>query len=409
MSARPAVAVTGLGLVSPLGIGIEATWARLLAGVSTAATDSLLHGLPVDFCCAVPDFDPDSMLGRGLSWRLEPYAQMALVAARQAVTDAGLDPTTWDGSRVAVILGVGGTSTRHFDKQFQRFAAERHDRVSPLFIPRCLTNLAAGEISSDLRAFGPSLSVSTACASGATAIGLGRDLLLSGSCDIAVVGGAESGRARATSVGFSRMGALSTRVSAPAEASRPFDADRDGFVLGEGAGILVLERVADARARSVRAHGHVAGFGASADAYHFTTPDPEGRGTELATRTALADAGMTASDIGHINAHGTATPLGDMAEAAMLGRVFPHAPPVTATKSLMGHALGASAALEAAFALLTLRHQRVPATANLDRVDEAAGELDLVMEKPRDVVAEAALSTSFGFGGQNAALILTAA
>ncbi|MEU6370182.1 beta-ketoacyl-[acyl-carrier-protein] synthase family protein [Streptomyces sp. NPDC046931] len=409
MSARPAVAVTGLGLVSPLGIGIEATWSGLLAGVSRAATDGLLQGLPVDFCCAVPGFDADDLLGRRLAWRLEPYAQMALVAAREAVADAGLDPASWEGSRVAVVLGTGGTSTRHFDKQFKNFAAERHDRVSPLFIPRCLTNLTAGEISSDLRAFGPSLSVSTACASGATAIGLGRDLLLSGSCDIAVVGGAESARARVTSVGFSRMGALSTRVSAPAEASRPFDSDRDGFVLGEGAGIFVLERADDAQARSARVHGHIAGFGASADGHHFTTPDPEGRGTELATRSALADAGMTAADIGHINAHGTATVIGDAAEAAMLGRVFTHAPPVTATKSLMGHALGASAALEAAFTLLALTHQRVPVIANLDRVDDTAGELDLVMEKPRDVVAEAALSTSFGFGGQNAALVLTAA
>ncbi|OIJ89379.1 3-oxoacyl-ACP synthase [Streptomyces colonosanans] len=401
--------MTGLGLVSPLGIGIEATWAGLLAGVSTAATDSLLQGLPVDFCCAVPGFDGDALLGRRLTWRLEPYAQMALVAAREAVADAGLDPAHWDGSRVAVVLGVGGTSTHHWDKQSKHFAAAHHERVSPLFIPRCLTNLAAGEISSDVRAFGPSLSVSTACASGATAIGLGRDLLLSGSCDIAIVGGAESGRARIASIGFSRMGALSTRVSAPAKASRPFDANRDGFVLGEGAGILVLERADDARARSAHIHGHVAGFGASADAYHFTTPDPEGHGTELATRTALTDAGMVASDIGHINAHGTATPVGDVAEAAMLGRVFPHAPPVTATKSLTGHTLGASGALEAAFTLLTLERQQVPVTANMDSLDEAAAELDLVTEKPRDVVTDTALSTSFGFGGQNAALVLTSA
>ncbi|MGY0055250.1 beta-ketoacyl-[acyl-carrier-protein] synthase family protein [Streptomyces sp. LZ34] len=407
MSAKSSVAVTGLGLVSPLGIGVEANWAGLLAGVSTAATDSLLQDLPVDFCCAVPGFDGDALLGRALSWRLEPYAQMALVAAREAVADAGLDPTTWDGARVAVVLGVGGTSTHHWDKQSRHFAAGNISRVSPLFVSRCLTNMTAGDISTDLRAFGPSLSVSTACASGATAIGVGRDLLRAGSCDVAIVGGAESGRARITSIGFSRMGALSTRGSAPAEASRPFDADRDGFVLGEGAGILILERADDAQARSARIRGRVAGYGASADAHHFTTPDPEGRGAELATRTALADAGMTPSDIGHLNAHGTATPIGDAAEAGMLERVFPHTPPVTATKSLTGHALGASGALEAGFTLLALEHQLVPPTANLDQVDGAAANLDLVKEKPRDVSATGALSTSFGFGGQNAALVLT--
>ncbi|MCQ4203580.1 beta-ketoacyl-[acyl-carrier-protein] synthase family protein [Streptomyces coelicoflavus] len=409
MNASSAVAVTGLGLVSPLGIGVEANWAGLLAGASTAATDPLLQGLSVDFCCAVPGFDGDALLGRALSWRLEPYAKMALVAARQAVADAGLDPESWDGARVAVILGVGGTSTQHWDRESKRFAAENHSRVSPLFISRCLTGITAGEISTDLGAFGPSLSVSTACASGATAIGLGRDLLRAGSCDIAVVGGAESGRARIASIGFSRMGALSTRGAAPAEASRPFDAERDGFVLGEGAGMLVLERAEDARARSARVRGHVAGYGASADAHHYTTPDPEGRGTELATRTALADAGLTAADIGHINAHGTATPLGDVAEAGMLARVFPHAPPVTATKSLTGHTLGAAGALEAAFTLLTLANQQVPPTANLERVDDAAAGLDLVADKPRDVFTTSALSTSFGFGGQNAALVLTSA
>jgi 3-oxoacyl-[acyl-carrier-protein] synthase II len=403
------VVVTGLGMVSPLGIGVDANWTALRAGEPTAATDDLLAGLPVDFCCAVPRFDGAEHLGKRLSWRLEPYVQMAMVAAREAVADSGIDPTTWDGARVAVIIGVGGTSTGHWDKQFEHFAAGRVSRVSPLFLPRCLTNLAAGEIGTDLQALGPSLSVSTACASGTTAIGIGRDLLRAGSCDVAIVGGAESGRARVTSIAFSRMGALSTRCADPGTASRPFDVDRDGFVLGEGAGILVLERARDAKARGARVRGGVAGYGASADAHHFTAPHPQGRGAESAVRSALADADLSAADIGHVNAHGTATPLGDAVEAEMLKRVCPHAPPVTATKSLTGHVLGASGALEAGFTLLTLANNLVPAIANLDRPDDSAADLDLVVGEPRKISATAALSNSFGFGGQNAALILTVA
>ncbi|MEU3572026.1 beta-ketoacyl-[acyl-carrier-protein] synthase family protein [Kitasatospora sp. NPDC036755] len=402
-----AIAVTGLGLVSPLGIGLAENWAGLCAGTSRATPDDVLADLTVNFSYPVPGFAEAELVSRQLAWRLDPYAQMALVAAREAVADAGLDPQDWNGARVAVVLGTGGPSSAAWDRTMEHIAAGRNDRVSALFLPRTLPNLAAGEISTDLQALGPSLSVSTACASGTTAIGLGRDLLRSGACDLAVVGGAESGRNRACCIGFHRMGALSTRRDNPAAASRPFDAERDGFVLGEGAGILVLEREADAVARRARIRGRVAGFGSSADAHHFTAPHPEGRGAELAINAAVADAGLAPSDISHVNAHGTSTPVGDAVEAAVLHRLFPHRPPITATKSLTGHTLGASGALEAAFTLLSLEHQLVPPIANLDRADETAAELDLVVDRARPVTGAAAISPSFGFGGQNAAVVLT--
>ncbi|MGD3110520.1 beta-ketoacyl-[acyl-carrier-protein] synthase family protein [Streptomyces sp. YGL11-2] len=397
------VAVTGLGLVTPAGIGVRATWEGLLSGRSLAAADERLAGLPVNFSCRVPDFDPTALLGRRLSWRIDRFIQMGLVATREAVGDAGWDPTAWDGARVAVVLGNGNGGNDQAQKEYDLLNSGRHEAISPLCITRTVANMLAGEISTDLKALGPSLVTSTACASGGTAIGVARDLLVSGACDIAITGGSESVCNPMAAAGFGQMGALSARVHDPAGACRPFDADRDGFVLGEGAGILVLERLADARARSALIRALVAGYGASADGYHPTSPDPEGQGVVRAIRAALSDAALSTSDIDHVNAHGTSTQQNDLAEARALCSVFGTPPPVTANKGVLGHSVGGAGGIEAAVTVLSLQHQTIPPIANLDRLDPDI-DLDVVTQAPRSQHLGAALSNSIGFGGQNAVL-----
>ncbi len=352
----------------------------------------------------MPDEELAGTLGRGLRWRTDRFIHLAVTAAREAIRDAGLEPGEWDGDRVGVVIGVGG-SGRDTDLHVARcLSAGAHRRISPTAVPRALPNMAAGEIAVDLGAKGPGLGVSTACASGATAIGIGRQLLNGGLCDIALVGGAESTRGPLSSVGFWRLGALSTRCRDPLGASRPFDTERDGFVLAEGAGVLVLERMEHVRARGATAKAVLSGFGATSDDHHPTSPHPEGEGAERAVRQALADAGLTPADVHHVNAHATSTPLNDRMESAVLHRVFRQPPPVTATKSILGHSLGAAGAVEAAVCVLTLHHQTIHPTANLD-TPEPGIDLDIVTKAARTCRMDAVLSTSFGFGGQNAVLV----
>ncbi|GAA2888357.1 3-oxoacyl-[acyl-carrier-protein] synthase 2 [Actinoplanes cyaneus] len=409
MSARDAVAVTGIGLVTPAGVGAPATWAGLIEGRSVAAPDPELAGLPVAFSCRVGDFDGVALLGHRLNRRLDPFSRFAVAAAREAVADATLGPGRWAAERVAVVLGVGASSMSGTEAAVEMVLGDRPDRVSPFALPRTLPNMAAAEAALDLGAQGPCFTVSSACASGAHALGVARDMLLSGACDVVVAGGAESGRSRTSAASFARIGALSTRGDEPHLASRPFDLDRDGFVLGEGAGVLVLERVADARARGARVRAYLAGYGASADAHHITAPHPEGRGAVRAIRAALADAGLAPADIGHVNAHATSTPMNDVVEAAALGEVFGAlAPPVTAFKGVIGHAMGAAGAIEAAGVVMSLERGLLPPVANLDKLDPAI-DVNVVVDRPRHVRRAPALSTSFGFGGQNAALVFSPA
>lgn len=402
------MAVTGLGLVTPAGFGTAATWEHLLGGEPTARPDLELTGLNVDFSCAVGPYDATGLLGGRLARRLDRFAQLAVLAAREAVADARLDPVCWDGARVGVVLGVSATSVETHRVEYTRLERGRPDRVSPLMLPRSIPNMAAGEVSLDLGARGPSLVTSTACASGTTALALACDLLRAGTCDVVLAGGTDNPRSPMVATAFDRLGALSRRREDPAGASRPFDAGRDGFVLGEGAGVLVLERLDHARARGVRPRAYLAGHGSSADAYHFTAPHPQGEGLARAIDTALADAGLAPYEIGHVNAHGTGTALNDPAEAAALRRVFRRPPPVTANKSVIGHTMGAAGAIEAALTVLSLQHGLIPPTANLDRMDERI-DLDVVTKAPRQVALQAAVSVSCGFGGQNAAVVLTAA
>jgi 3-oxoacyl-[acyl-carrier-protein] synthase II len=402
------VAVTGLGLVTAAGVGIDASWRRVCAGVSTAATDPELAGLPVDFACRVPGFDPRALLGRRATLNYDRFVQLALVAAAEAVADAGLDPATWDGARVGVVVGCGLGGVATWEAQHRRMLDAGPQTVSSLLIPMLVPNMVAGHLGMRLHATGPNLVTATACASGATAIGVARDLLRAGTCDVVLTGGAEAGVAPLIVTGFAQMGALSGRRDAPAAASRPFDADRDGFVIGEGSGILVLERAADARARGARVRARLIGYGASADAYHMTAPDPTGHGIERAVRDALTDAGAGFDEVDHVNAHGTSTPLNDLTEAQVLSRCLGTGPAVTSTKGVVGHALGAAGAIEAAFTVLAVEHGLVPPTANLDSQDRRI-EIDVVGKAPRHRRISVALSNSFGFGGQNAVLAFGAA
>lgn len=400
------VAVTGIGMITPGGATAEETWRTVCEGRSLARTDPHLAGLPVDISCRIDGFDPVAEYGRRLARRLDRFAHLALSASRQAVVDAKLDPEHWPRERVGVVLGVGGNSLETYVREFTLLGEGRPTAVSPVALPRSVPNMVPGEVAMDLGIHGPSFSVASACASGATAIGVARDLLLSGACDIVLAGSAESGVSRMPVTCFAQLTALSRRLDDPAAACRPFDADRDGLVLSEGAAVLVLERQGDARARGAHVRALLRGCASSSDAHHPVAPHPEGAGAERALRAALADAGCAPGDVDHVNAHGTSTPAGDTAEALALLRTFDGTPPpVTATKGVLGHALGASAAIEAALTVLTMQHGHIPPTANLRR-QLPGQELDIVTGEPRPAGVGVAVSSSFGFGGQNTVLVL---
>ncbi|MFE2265443.1 beta-ketoacyl-[acyl-carrier-protein] synthase family protein [Streptomyces griseosporeus] len=401
------IAVTGLGLVTPAGHTPEENWAALCRARSLAARDPGLAGLPVDFSCRVTGFDAAAELGPSRARRVDPFIQFALVAARRAVADAGLPTGRPLGERVGVVLGVGSNCLSTYVTEFGHLGAGRAERVSPLALPRSVPSMAAGEVAIDLGAQGPAFTTASACASGATALGVARDLLRSGTCDIVLAGGGESGRSRMAVTCFTRMRALSRRRDEPALASRPFDARRDGLVLAEGAAVLVLERADHARARRAPALAVLRGYGAGSDAHHPVAPHPGGEGAARAITAALVDAGCRPGDIGHVNAHGTSTALSDAAEAAALVRVFGDGvPPVTASKGVIGHSLGAAGAIQAAYTVLALRHGAVPPVANFEGQD-GDHKLDIVAGRPRPAAADAAVSCSFGFGGHNAVLLFT--
>ncbi|MFO8074741.1 MAG: beta-ketoacyl-ACP synthase II [Actinomycetota bacterium] len=405
---HPEVAVTGLGLATPAGLGTDASWQGVLEGASAASTDPALAGLEVDMTCRIPGFDAAALLGRKAARRLDRFVQLGVWTAREAVADAGLDPEAWDGPRVGVVIGCGMGGAHTWEEQHRRMLEHGAERVSPMLIPMLVPNMVAGQIAIDLGATGPNLVTATACASGATAIGTARDLLRSGACDVVLAGGTEASLTPLSVTGFAQMGALSTRTDDPARASRPFDVARDGFVAAEAAGVLVLERDDDARARGAHRRARLAGYGASADGYHVTAPDPEGGGAERAMRAALDDAGLAPSDVDHVNAHGTSTPLNDASESRTLRRLCGDAASVTSTKGVTGHALGAAGAIEAGFAALAVEHGVVPPTANLTEQDPEI-DVDVVAGAPREQAVEVAMSNSFGFGGQNAVLVLTQA
>ncbi|MEU9502609.1 beta-ketoacyl-[acyl-carrier-protein] synthase family protein [Streptomyces sp. NPDC048196] len=400
-------AVTGLGMVTAAGATAKATWHSVTQDTRPGGVrpHPELADLPCDFMYT-SDLDTTEQLGVAAQRLMDRFSQLAVIAAREAIADARLDPETWDGSRVAVVIGSAHGGLPFYDQQSTAMAERGARRVSPKLAPLTVVNGAASSVCMDLGVRGPSLGVATACSSGTVALGTAHQLLRTGACDIAIAGGAESPISRLLIASACRMKAVSTRREDPAAACRPFDAARDGFVVGEGAGLLVLERPEHAAARRAPVRAHVSGYGASSDAYAAVAPDPEGKGIEQALRTAMADAGVRPGDVGHVNAHGTSTVVNDLIEATMLRRVIGEHPLVTSTKAMTGHTLGAAGGIETALTVLALEEQLVPPTANLD-VPDPQLPLEIVRQQPRRASFDCAVKTSLGFGGHNAALVLT--
>jgi 3-oxoacyl-[acyl-carrier-protein] synthase II len=409
---RPArVAVTGLGVISPAGSTVERFWTTLLAGRSVAApvqrTD--VSEASIQFACEARDFDPRSVLSEKEARRTDRFAQFTIAAAEAAYSDAGQPDV--DGARVGTIVGngLGGLETvDHGAREFLgMFAPGLKGRMNPLFVPTVMPNAGAAHVSMRRDFRGPCLTISTACAAGAHAVGEGLRLLRDRSADLVVVAGAEAPVTPSVLVAFGAAHALSERSADPASASRPFDADRDGFVLAEGGAALVLERYEDAVARRAPIRAELLGYGRNTDAYHLVAPPPDGRGAVDCMRLALEDAGLTPRDVAHVDAHGTSTPHNDAAEAVAIRTLFgPNAPPVTSIKGVLGHAIGAAGAIEAVASVLTIAERCIPPTANFTTPDPQIA-LDVVTE-PRPLGDGAVLSNSFAFGGHNAVLVFGA-
>jgi 3-oxoacyl-[acyl-carrier-protein] synthase II len=406
---RVRVAVTGVGVKTPAGTDVDTFWSGLRGGRSFAGVIQRFDPspLPVRIACEVRDFDPTVYLGPKESRRVDRVTQLGFAAAADALADAG--EIGADPARSAVVMGTGIGGLITLEEQFATFHEKGAGRVSPFLVPMMMTNATAGTVAMHLGWTGPNLCISTACAASAHAIGEAARLIRDDVADVVMTGGTEACITEVSVSAFARMTALSNRNDDPEHASRPFDAGRDGFVMGEGASALLLERLDRAVARGATIYGEVVGYGRNADAYHITAPSPGGEGAAACMQLALDDAGLTADAIGHVNAHGTSTPLNDAAEAEAIRKVFGEAaPPVTSTKGVTGHLIGAAGATEAVACLLAIRDRAVPPTANLDTIGEEI-QLDVVAGTPRPVPTAPALSNSFGFGGHNATLIFAPA
>lgn len=410
MTSVQRVVVTGLGPVTPVGIGVEAFWDSLVRGRSGVGK---LEGFDTSVLASriaaqVHDFRVDDHLQPGVSRRMERFAQFAVAAAQLCVADASLDLDASDRTRIGCVVGTGIGGIAAFEAQVRLFMERGASRVSPHLVGLMIPNMAAGQVAMRLGITGPNECTVTACAASAHAIARAVDLLRAGRADVVLAGGAEAAITPLTVAGFCATRALSKRNDDPEGASRPFDAGRDGFVIGEGATMLVLESEDHARARGARIYADVAGYGLSSDAHHETAPHPEGAGGAKAMRAALEDAGIRQEAVGYINAHGTATSLGDIAETRAIRTVFgSHADrlAVSSTKSVTGHLLGAAGATEAAATVLALARGVLPPTINLTDPDPAC-DLDYVPQTGREADVHAALTNSFGFGGQNASIAL---
>lgn len=408
------VVITGMGIVSPVGTGIEYTWKNVVAGksgirkITEFNVDDLasqIAGIP-QRGTEPGQFNPDAVIEPREQRKMDNTIIYAIVAADEAIKDAGLDTYEGDKERIGVSIGsgIGGLNTIYEN------CVELHDggprRVSPFFIPKGIINMAAGHVSIRYGLKGPNISTVTACATGAHSIGEAARMIKYGDADIMVCGGAEGAVGRIGLAGFSAMKALSTRNDEPEKASRPWDKNRDGFIMAEGAGILVLEEYEHAVKRGAKIYAEVAGFGMSGDAYHITAPAPNGEGGKRAMMAAIKDAGLTPADVDYVNAHGTSTGLGDVGELAAVQSLFGDLPvSMSSTKSVTGHLLGAAGAVEAIFCVLAMRDGVVPPTINLEEPEDAVGNFDLVPNKAKERKVDVALSNSFGFGGTNASVV----
>jgi len=403
---RTRVAITGLGVKTPAGCDLGTFWETLLAGRSTAAPIRRIDPapLPVRFGCEVTDFDHTTYFDSKEARRTDRVAQLAFGAAADALADSG--ELGADPARCGVVAaaGVGGLITQ--EEQEYNLFSKGPSRVSPMLVPMMMPNAAAALVGLKLGWTGPNFCIATACAGGSHAIGEAARLIREGSADVVLAGGSESCITPVAVSAFARMGALSNRNDEPMLASRPFDVDRDGFVMGEGAGFLVLESWDRAVARGARIYGEVAGYGRNSDAYHVTAPAPGGAGAADCMRLALADAGLGPAEIGHVNAHGTSTELNDAAEAEAVVKVFgDRSLPVWSAKGSIGHLIAAAGAVEAVAAMLSLRDELVPPTTNHERAEPELA-IDVVAGEPRKLAAAPVVSNSFGFGGHNASLVL---
>jgi 3-oxoacyl-[acyl-carrier-protein] synthase II len=402
------VAVTGLGIISPIGSGKEEFWSGLMEGRSGAGPIKAFDAseLPVQIAAEVPDFDATEYLSRREVGRTDRFTQMAVGAASLAWEDGECSAISAASDRIGVIIGsgIGGLST--IEREHDAFLAGGPRRVSPFMVPRLMANAAAGAVAMKFGLHGPNYAPTSACATGAHAVGEAFRYIRDGLADVMVAGGSEAALTPLSLSAFARMGALSRRNDDPARASRPFDAGRDGFVFAEGAGVVILEPLEHALERGAHVYGLVAGYGASADAYHITQPDPDGAGAALAMKAALRDAKTSADEVDYINAHGTSTPYNDRVETtAIKSALGPESKriPVSSTKSNTGHMLGAAGAVESAVSVLAIERGVIPPTINLESPDPEC-DLDCVAEGPREARLRLVLSNSFGFGGQNACL-----
>lgn len=409
------VVVTGLGAVTPLGNTPEETWENMVKGVSGAAPITLFDAtnFKTQFACEVKNWNPNEWIDRKDARKMDRYAQLAMASAVQGVKDSGLDLDQVDKNRVGVIYGVGIGGIKTFEEEASYYALnkEKGPRFSPFFIPKMIADIAAGQISIHFGFHGPNFTTTSACASSTNALADAFNLLRLGKADVIVAGGAEAAICECGVGGFNAMKALSTRNDDPTHASRPFSASRDGFVMGEGAGCLILEELEHAKARGARIYAEMVGEGESADAYHLTASHPEGLGAKLVMEAALADAQLQPEDIDYINVHGTSTHVGDISEAKAIKEVFgEHAYKlnISSTKSMTGHLLGAAGAVEALACVKAVSEDIVPPTINHD-VEDKDPEIDYALNytfnQAQKRTVRAALSNTFGFGGHNACVI----
>jgi 3-oxoacyl-[acyl-carrier-protein] synthase II len=403
------VVVTGLGAVTGLSRQVEDLWKRICAGESGVGPVTLFDttGFKVLFGGEVRNWSPEPYINSKDAKRIDRFAQFALVAAIDAVNDAGIDFTKDDPYRTGAIIGSGIGGLNEFEEQHTRLLQKGPDRVSAFTIPKLMLNAASGHVSIQWGLKGPSYGVATACASAANAIGEAMKAIQYDEVDVVVTGGSEAALTQMGMCGFANMRALSERNDAPTKASRPWDKDRDGFVLSEGAGLMVIEELEHAKKRGAKIYAELLGYGCSSDGGHITQPDENGTGAARAMSLALKNARLDPSAVGYINAHGTSTPLGDKAETAAVKSVFGESAKkvsISSTKSQLGHLLGASGGVELVISLMALRDNLIPPTINLDNPDEGC-DLDYTPNKSRERKIDVVMSNSFGFGGHNASLI----
>jgi 3-oxoacyl-[acyl-carrier-protein] synthase II len=410
MAERRRVVITGMGAVTPLGNDVASTWKALVAGASGAGaiTSFDTAGFPVRFACELKGFEPADWLDRKQVRRLDRFAQMMVAAARQAEADSGIEIAR-EPERIGVAAGTGMGGLGAYHDCYVTVRTRGADRVSPFSVAAIMPNSGAGWVSIELGTKGPLTLQSTACAASQMAIGDGVDAIRLGRAEVMLSGGSEAGITNVGIAGFAAMHALSTRNDDPERASRPFDSERDGFVMGEAGAVLVLEELDHARARGARIHAEILGYGTSSDAAHVTEPDQTGQSPARAMRMAFADAGITPEQVDYVNAHGTSTPIGDASETRVvklaLGEELARRTPVSSTKGATGHCLGASGALEAIFCVKAIETGTLPPTINYESSD-AACDLDYIANKARPAAVRIAVSNSFGFGGHNASLVL---